>query len=87
MGYLATAAAERDLTTITSLHQVNIAREFGERFIGLRDGEVIFDGPESELTMDIVKKIYYDDTDEVESVNPDTSSEASETVVGASGGS
>ncbi len=87
MGYLATAAAERDLTTITSLHQVNIAREFGERFIGLRDGEVIFDGPESELTMDIVKRIYYDDTDEIESVDRATSSEASETVLGASGGS
>jgi phosphonate transport system ATP-binding protein len=78
MGYLAVAAAERDLTTITSLHQVNIAREFGERFIGLRDGAVVFDGPESELTMDIVKKIYYDDPDETEPIDrTNTTSEAS----------
>jgi phosphonate transport system ATP-binding protein len=60
MGYLTDAATERDLTTIASLHQVNIAREFGERFIGLRDGEVVFDGTEDELTMDVIDYIYGD---------------------------
>ncbi len=64
MGYLKYAADERDLTAITSLHQVNIAREFGDRFIGLRDGEVIFDGDEDDLTMDIVEEIYYANEDE-----------------------
>ena len=83
MGYLATAAVERDLTTITSLHQVNIAREFGERFIGLRNGEVVFDGPESELTADTVRDIYYDDTEEVESLDrTNTTSEASGAILG-----
>jgi phosphonate transport system ATP-binding protein len=59
MQYLRRAAAERDLTTITSLHQVNIAREFGDRFIGLRDGKKVFDGTHDELTMDVVDRIYY----------------------------
>ena len=59
MGYMKRAADERDLTTIVSLHQVNIAREFGERFVGLRDGEVVFDGDRDELTMDEVDRIYY----------------------------
>jgi phosphonate transport system ATP-binding protein len=59
MGYLKRAATERDLTTVTSLHQVNIAREFGDRFIGLRGGEVVFDGTPEELTMDVVDRIYY----------------------------
>jgi phosphonate transport system ATP-binding protein len=87
MGYLATAAAERDLTTITSLHQVNIAREFGERFIGLRDGAVVFDGAESELTTDVVKNIYYDNVDEAESIDrANMTSETSEPVLGASEG-
>ena len=61
MRYLRTAAQERDLTTIVSLHQINIAREFGERFVGLRDGAVVFDGPRAELTMDAVDEIYYGD--------------------------
>jgi phosphonate transport system ATP-binding protein len=87
MGYLATAAAERDLTTITSLHQVNIAREFGERFIGLRDGAVVFDGAESELTTDVVKNIYYDDVEGTESIDrANMSSETSGPVLGASEG-
>jgi len=59
MGYLKRAATERDLTTISSLHQVEIAREFGDRFIGVRDGEIIFDGDESDLSMDVVDEIYY----------------------------
>jgi len=88
MGYLASASAERDLTTITSLHQVNIARAFGERFIGLRDGEVVFDGTEDDLTMEVVEEIYYEDSEHVESVDR-TERESSERAVvdAAEGGS
>ncbi|WP_435195877.1 phosphonate ABC transporter ATP-binding protein [Natronomonas sp. EA1] len=64
MRYMKSAAAERDLTTIASLHQVSLAREFGERYIGLRDGRVVFDGTRDDLTMDIVDDIYYDDAEE-----------------------
>ena len=59
MHYLKRAADERDLTSIVSLHQVNIAREFGDRFIGLRDGQVVFDGDRDGLTMEVVDEIYY----------------------------
>jgi phosphonate transport system ATP-binding protein len=59
MGYMRSAAKERDLTTIASLHQVNIAREFGDRFIGIRDGEVVFDGGQDDLSMEAVDDIYY----------------------------
>jgi ABC-type phosphate/phosphonate transport system, ATPase component len=57
------AARERDLTTIASLHQVNIAREFGDRFIGIRDGMVVFDGSRAELSMDIIDDLYYTDSE------------------------
>jgi phosphonate transport system ATP-binding protein len=59
MGYMRSAAKERNLTTVASLHQVNIAKEFGDRFIGIRDGEVVFDGDEDDLTMAAVDDIYY----------------------------
>jgi len=59
MRYLKKAAGEEDLTTVTSLHQVNIAREFGDRFLGIRDGEVIFDGDADDLTMERMDDIYY----------------------------
>jgi phosphonate transport system ATP-binding protein len=64
MGYMKRAARERDLTTLASLHQVNIAREFGDRFIGIRDGRVVFDGDRDALSMDVVDDLYYgEDTD------------------------
>jgi phosphonate transport system ATP-binding protein len=69
MGYMKSAAKERDLTTVASLHQVNLAREFGDRFVGVRDGAVVFDGTREELTMDAVDRIYYGEgTDADESV-------------------
>lgn len=58
MGYLRTAAEQRNLTTLISLHQVNLARQFGERFIGLRDGEVFFDGFADDLTFDVIDELY-----------------------------
>ena len=58
MGYIRRAADERGLSTLASLHQVNIAREFGERFLGMKDGEVIFDGYRDDLTVDVIDEIY-----------------------------
>jgi phosphonate transport system ATP-binding protein len=60
MRYLQTAADERNLTALISLHQVNLARKFGQRFIGLRDGKKVFDGYRDELTIDVVDEIYGD---------------------------
>ena len=60
MQYLSDASEERNLTTFISLHQVNIARKFGERFIGLREGQKVFDGYRDELTIDAIDKIYGD---------------------------
>jgi phosphonate transport system ATP-binding protein len=60
MGYVREAAKSRNLTTIASLHQVNLAREFGERFIGLKEGELVFDGYREELTVDVIDRIYGD---------------------------
>ncbi|ERH08910.1 MAG: ABC-type phosphate/phosphonate transport system, ATPase component [halophilic archaeon J07HX64] len=72
MRYLQHASERRDLTTFISLHQVNIARKFGQRFIGLRDGEKVFDGYRDELTIDAVDRIYGDIDTEGMFVKPDS---------------
>jgi len=54
------ASETRDLTTMISLHQVNIARKYGKRFIGLRNGKKVFDGYSEELTVDKIDSIYGD---------------------------
>lgn len=60
MRYFRETVKKRNLTTLASLHQVNIAREFGEQFIGLKDGEVMFVGSRSELTPAVLEEIYGD---------------------------
>lgn len=60
MQYLLQATEERGLTSFVSLHQVNIARKFGQRFIGLRNGKKVFDGYRDELTIDAIDEIYGD---------------------------
>jgi phosphonate transport system ATP-binding protein len=79
MGYLRRAAKERDLTAITSLHQVNIAREFGDRFLGVRDGEVVFDGGRDDLTMEVVDDIYYGSEADEEATTADAEPETGAT--------
>ncbi|ODR83360.1 phosphonate ABC transporter ATP-binding protein [Haladaptatus sp. W1] len=58
MGYIRGAASERNLTTVASLHQVNLAREFGDRFLGMKDGKLVFDGYREDFTIDVVDEIY-----------------------------
>ncbi|SFR90835.1 phosphonate transport system ATP-binding protein [Halomicrobium zhouii] len=60
MGYLKKAATVHQVTALVSLHQVNIAAHFGERFIGLRDGQLLFDVGSDELTGDLIDDLYGD---------------------------
>lgn len=60
MRYIQRASNDRALTTFISLHQVNIARKYGERFIGLHEGEKVFDGYREDLTIDAIDRIYGD---------------------------
>jgi phosphonate transport system ATP-binding protein len=78
MAYLRETAKTRELTTLASLHQVNIAREFGEQFIALKQGHVVFAGSREELTSDVLERIYGDiETDELrEETETEAASEA-----------
>ena len=46
------------MLAIVSLHQVEIARAFGDRIIGLRAGRVVFDGPPAALDAAALALIY-----------------------------
>jgi phosphonate transport system ATP-binding protein len=49
---------ELGITIVVNLHSVQLAREYGTRIIGLRDGQLVFDGPVSEATDQKLKEIY-----------------------------
>lgn len=50
--------AERGLPVIINIHDVLLAQEFTERIVGLRAGEIVFDGRPSELTPSVLTEIY-----------------------------
>lgn len=49
---------ERNLPAIINIHDVMLARQFVHRIIGLRAGEVVFDGPPAELEDEVLTRIY-----------------------------
>lgn len=56
---------ERDgITILVSLHNVHLAREFGARVIGMRDGRVVYDGTAASLRPESLDLIYGDTDDE-----------------------
>jgi phosphonate transport system ATP-binding protein len=50
---------EDGLTAIVSLHQVELAKDFADRVIGLVDGKIAFDGQRCDLSGDILDLIYH----------------------------
>ena len=52
MRLITEVCAERGLPAIINIHDVVLAQQFAERIIGLRAGEVVFDGPPEALDTD-----------------------------------
>ncbi|MEP3276296.1 MAG: phosphonate ABC transporter ATP-binding protein [Stappiaceae bacterium] len=50
--------AERGLAAVINIHDVALAQLFVQRVIGLKLGEMQFDGPPEALTPDVLTKIY-----------------------------
>jgi phosphonate transport system ATP-binding protein len=50
--------AERNLPAIINIHDVLLAQAFVDRIVGLRAGEVVFDGPPAALSPEILTRIY-----------------------------
>jgi phosphonate transport system ATP-binding protein len=46
------------ITIVANLHQLDYAREFCSRVIGLNDGRMVFDGPPSRLCATTIARIY-----------------------------
>ena len=53
--------AERKLSAIINIHDVMLAQMFAERIVGLRLGEIVYDGPPADLTAEVLTKIYGED--------------------------
>jgi phosphonate transport system ATP-binding protein len=50
--------AELGITVVVNLHFLDLARRYGQRLIGLRDGRVVYDGPGAAADEKVFESIY-----------------------------
>ena len=57
---------ERNIACIMNLHQVQVAKDYATRIIGIKDGRVVYDGLPADLTEAMVAHIYEGKAEEME---------------------
>lgn len=64
--------ADLNMTVIANMHHVDMALKYAKRVIGIRNGEIVFDGPSGDVHEGLLKEIYGRDiTDEDIMFKPD----------------
>ena len=58
MRLLTELCRERGLAAIVNIHDVALAQMFLPRIVGLKAGEIVYDGPATGLTADVLTRIY-----------------------------
>lgn len=58
LGILRGVCHERGIAVLCSLHQVDLARRYADRIVGLRDGRIVYDGPTEGLQAETLDLIY-----------------------------
>lgn len=49
---------EDGITALVSLHTLELTREYADRVIGLKQGQIFFDGPVADLTDGVIDSVY-----------------------------
>jgi phosphonate transport system ATP-binding protein len=49
---------EKSITAVVSLHQVDLAKKFANRLLGISAGKIIFEGHADDLTFEILRNLY-----------------------------
>ena len=72
--------AERHLSAIINIHDVLLAQMFAERIVGLRLGEIVYDGAPDKLTPEVLTEIYGEEdwTQTIRAVDEEEEGEAAE---------
>lgn len=49
---------EMNITILLNIHHVDLALQYASRVVGIRSGAIVYDGPASEVTEEILNEIY-----------------------------
>jgi len=58
---------ETNISVLLNIHHVEVALEYADRIIGIRKGEVVFDGKSEDVTKEILDEIYGGNVEEFNS--------------------
>jgi phosphonate transport system ATP-binding protein len=58
MELLAGVGRERRIAVLVNMHDVDLAKRFADRVVGMSAGRIVYDGPPQYLTDDVLKQIY-----------------------------
>ena len=58
MQLLADIARQRGIPVLINMHDVELAKRFADRIVGMAGGRIVFDGPPPQLTDDTLRTIY-----------------------------
>lgn len=71
MRILVELAHEQRTPTLINIHDVQLAKTFANRVIGMRDGEIVFDGKPKQLTEKVLTSIYGEEDWSTEAADAD----------------
>ncbi len=49
---------EMNLSILINIHHVELALEYAQRIIGIRNAEIVYDGPSANVTQEVLDLIY-----------------------------
>ena len=58
MGIMRDLGREHAIPVIVNMHDVELAKRFADRIVGMSGGKIVYDGPADGLTDDVLKTIY-----------------------------
>lgn len=61
MDLLLDVVSERRLTVLCTLHQLELAQQYGDRIIGMKAGQIVLDTPRQEASLTTMQQLYQGD--------------------------
>ena len=49
---------ELNMSVLINIHHVDLALKYADRVIGIKAGEIVYDGPATKVDSEVLKKIY-----------------------------
>lgn len=65
MKYFTKINRENNIAILINIHHVDLALEYATRVIGIKAGEIVFDGPTKDVNDDVLKTIYGEQLEDI----------------------